>query len=135
MASFEDLKKKYQSVLDMVQQQNVQMKNLHFEGNKLIMKGVAPTQEAANHVWDEIKRINPKLDDITADFPIDPNLAKSAASKQQMYTVKAGDTLSKISKQFYGESNKYMQILEANRGKLDDPDKIQPGQQLKITAA
>jgi nucleoid-associated protein YgaU len=135
MASFEDLKKKYQSVLDMVQQQNVQMKNLHFEGNKLIMRGAAPTQEAANHVWDEIKRINPKLDDITADFPIDPNLAKSAASKQQMYTVKAGDTLSKISKQFYGESNKYMQIFEANRDKLDDPDKIQPGQQLKIPAA
>src|SRR4029078_7766435 len=98
MASFEELKKKYQSVLDVVQQQNVQMKNLHFEGNKLVMKGMAPSVQAANRVWNEIKRINPNLDDITADFPVDPNLAKSAASSQQSYTVKSGDTLSKISK-------------------------------------
>jgi nucleoid-associated protein YgaU len=136
MASFEELKQKYKSVLDVVQQQNVQMKNLHFEGNKLVMKGAAPSLDAANRVWDEIKRVNPKADDITADFPVDANLAKSAAgTKQEMYTVKAGDTLSKISKQFYGDSNKYMHIFEANKDKLKDPDKIQPGQQLKIPAA
>jgi nucleoid-associated protein YgaU len=135
MASLEELKKKYQSVLDVVQQQNVQMKNLHLEGNKLIIKGTAPSQDAANRVWDEIKRINPRLDDLTADFPVDPNLVKSPGAKQQMYIVKAGDTLSKISKQFYGDSNKYMQIFEANRDKLADPDKIQVGQELKIPAA
>src|SRR5262245_24341347 len=135
MASFEELKGKYQSVLDVVRQQNVQMKNLHFEGIKLVMRGAAPSIQAANRVWDEIKRINPKLDDITADFPVAPNLAASAASSQQTYKVKAGDTLSKISKQFYGDSNKYMQIFDANRDKLTDPDKIQPGQELRIPAA
>jgi nucleoid-associated protein YgaU len=135
MSSFEDLKHKYKSVLDLTQQHHVQMKNLHMEGNKLVMKGVAPSPEAANRLWDEIKRINPRLDDITVDFPVDPNLAKAAGVKHQLYTVKAGDTLSKISKQFYGDSNKYMQIFEANRDKLKDPDKIQIGQELKIPAA
>jgi nucleoid-associated protein YgaU len=52
----------------------------------------------------------------------------------QSYTVKSGDTLSKISKQFYGDSNEYMQIFYANREELKDPDKIQVGQELKIPA-
>jgi nucleoid-associated protein YgaU len=50
----------------------------------------------------------------------------------QTYTVKAGDTLSKISRQFYGDANEYMRIFYANRDKLRDPDKIQVGQQLSI---
>jgi nucleoid-associated protein YgaU len=49
--------------------------------------------------------------------------------------VKPGDTLSKISKQFYGNPNEYMRIFYANREKLIDPDKIQVGQQLTIPPA
>ena len=48
------------------------------------------------------------------------------------YTVKKGDTLSKISKQFYGDANAYKKIFDANRDQLKDPDKIQPGQVLRI---
>jgi nucleoid-associated protein YgaU len=51
---------------------------------------------------------------------------------EQTYTVAKGDTLSHISKQFYGSANKWNAIFEANRDQLDDPDKIQPGQVLKI---
>jgi nucleoid-associated protein YgaU len=53
----------------------------------------------------------------------------------QMYTVKPGDTLSKISKQFYGNPNDYMKIFNANRDKLKDPDQIKIGQELKIPPA
>ncbi len=52
----------------------------------------------------------------------------------ETYTVKAGDTLSKISKQQYGDANEYIGIFYANRDKLKDPDKIQVGQQLTIPA-
>jgi LysM repeat protein len=136
MPTFEELKAKYQSVLQVIQDQQIQMKNLHIEGNKLVMKGVAPSLEAANAVWNEIKRINPKGDDVSADFPVDTNLkAAPAAASVKLYTVKSGDTLSKISKQFYGDPNAYMKIFNANRDKLNDPDKIQPGQELKIPAA
>ena len=53
----------------------------------------------------------------------------------QTYTVQAGDTLSGIAKKFYNDSNKYMIIFEANRNVLQNPDKIQPGQQLRIPKA
>ncbi|CAN5621342.1 peptidoglycan-binding protein LysM [soil metagenome] len=48
------------------------------------------------------------------------------------YTVKSGDTLSKIAKEHYGSASKYPAIFEANRPMLSDPDKIYPGQVLRI---
>jgi len=50
----------------------------------------------------------------------------------QYYTVKSGDNLSKVSKQYYGDPNKYMKIFEANKPMLSHPDKIYPGQVLRI---
>jgi len=132
VASFEELKAKYQSVLDVIQNKQVHMANLHMQDGKLFMKGTAPSQEAANAVWDAIKKVNPKTDDILADFPIDTNLQSSSG---RTYKVKPGDTLSKISQQFFGDPNKYQKIFEANRDKLSDPNKIQVGQELKIPAA
>jgi nucleoid-associated protein YgaU len=138
MATFDELKGKYQTVIQLIQAQGVQLANLHVQDGKLLMKGTAPSQDAANKVWDEIKRINPRLDDIIADFPVDTSRAAAGTSKVsnfQTYTVKAGDTLSKISKQFYGNANDYMRIFEANKDQLKNPDQIQPGQNLKIPAA
>jgi nucleoid-associated protein YgaU len=141
MASFEEQKMKYQSVIQQIQAQGIQVANLHQQDGKLFIKGTAPSLEAANKVWNEIKRINPKLDDIIADFPVDPSLAPKTAGSQtqilrfQTYKVKQGDTLSKISQQFYGNSNDYMRIFDANKDKLKDPDHINVGQELKIPAA
>jgi nucleoid-associated protein YgaU len=133
MATLDELKGKYQSVIQLIQAQGVQLANLHVQDGKLFMKGAAPSLDAANKVWDEIKRINPRLDDIIADFPVDTSRATTAAF--QNYTVKSGDTLSKISKQFYGNANDYMRIFEANKDQLKNPDQIKPGQNLKIPAA
>ncbi len=58
----------------------------------------------------------------------------SAAPESQMYEVVSGDTLSKISNEFYGTPNKYPQIFEANKPMLSHPDKIYPGQVLRIPA-
>jgi nucleoid-associated protein YgaU len=55
--------------------------------------------------------------------------------ESQMYTVVKGDNLSKISKEFYGTPNKYPQIFEANKPMLTHPDKIYPGQVLRIPPA
>jgi nucleoid-associated protein YgaU len=59
-----------------------------------------------------------------------PAAAKEAPAV--MYTVKSGDSLSKIAKQHYGSASKYMIIFEANKPMLKDPDKIYPGQTLRI---
>jgi len=132
MALLDDLKSKYQTVIQQIQTEGVQLANLHVQDGKLFMKGTAPSLEAANKVWNEIKRINPKLDDITADFPVVPSTQTTTA---QTYTVKAGDTLSKISKQFYGNTADYMRIFDANKDQLKDPDQIKIGQELKIPPA
>jgi LysM repeat protein len=140
---FEELKQKYQSVLRTVEQQQVQLQNLHVENNKLVIKGTAPSEQAKNKIWDEIKLVNPNADDITADFTVAQGATQAAAagggtrSAQggQSYTVKAGDSLSKISQQFYGDAHEYMRIFYANQDKISDPDKIQPGMNLTIPAA
>lgn len=131
---FEQLKGKYQSLLRVTDQQQIQLQNLHVQDNKLFIRGVAPSDNAKNRFWDELKRINPAIDDITADITVDQSRPQ-AAGGGQTYTVKPGDTLSKISKEFYGDANDYMRIFNANRDKLKDPDKIQPGQVLTIPEA
>ena len=135
---FNELKQKYQTVLTVSDQEHIQFLNLHIQDNKLYIKGIAPSEDAKNKFWDQAKLANPNADDITADISVDASRAMGAAAGGgqapggQTYTVKSGDNLSKISKQFYGDANEYMRIFYANRDKLNDPDKIQVGQQLTI---
>ncbi|NWG13529.1 MAG: LysM peptidoglycan-binding domain-containing protein [Acidobacteria bacterium] len=135
MDRLEELKTKYQTVLKAIQDKGVRLANLHLQDNKLFVRAAAPSQAVKNQIWDLIKIINPKYDDITADITIDQNLAPKAAPAPpppKTYTVLAGDTLSKISKHFYGDATKYMKIFEANRDKLSNPDLIKVGQVLTI---
>ena len=135
---FNELKQKYQTLLTVSDQERIQFQNLHVENNKLFIRGIAPSEEAKNKFWDQVKLINPNADDITADISVDQSRAMGAAAGGgqgaggQTYEVKSGDNLSKISKQFYGDANEYMRIFYANRDKLNDPDKIQVGQRLVI---
>jgi LysM repeat protein len=135
---FNELKQKYQTVLTTADSQKIQFLNLHVQDNKLFIKAIAPSDEAKNKFWDQIKLVNPNADDITADISVDSSRAMGAAAGGgqggggQTYEVKSGDNLSKISKQFYGDSSEFMRIFYANRDKLNDPDKIQVGQQLII---
>jgi nucleoid-associated protein YgaU len=99
---------------------------------KLYFKGTVATQEDANKIWDAIKTIPTWSKDVVADIQAKPGGAAAAAA--QTYTVKSGDTLSKIAKQSLGDANAYMRIFEANRDQLSDPDQIKPGQVLKIPA-
>jgi nucleoid-associated protein YgaU len=135
---FESLKQKYSLVLSAIQQQGIRLEHLHEENGKLMIAGKAPSSEAKNRVWDKIKQIDSAYPDVNADITVDSSVASGEGSSssqgeaEQTYTVEAGDTLSKISKQFYGEASLYMNIFEANRDKLTDPNKIQPGMELRI---
>ena len=135
---FNELKQKYQTVLTTADNERIQFLNLHVQDNKLFVRAIAPSEEAKNKFWDQIKLVNPNADDITADISVDSSRAMGAAAGGgqggggQTYEVKSGDNLSKISKQFYGDSNEYMRIFYANRDQLKDPDKIQIGQKLVI---
>ena len=99
---------------------------------KLYFKGTVATQEQANKIWDAIKTIPDWPQEIVAD--IKATGAGAASTAQSTYTVKPGDTLSKIAKEMLGNASAYHEIFEANRDQLSDPDKIKPGQVLKIPA-
>jgi LysM repeat protein len=133
-ANLDQLKLKYQSVLNLMNTLKVQLKNLHIQDNKLVIRGVAQTKDDANKVWNQIKLVDKdyKLDlmaEIT--FPSDAPAPK-AAPTARLHKVVAGDTLSKIAKKYYGNANEYMKIFEANKDILKDPNKINVGQELII---
>jgi nucleoid-associated protein YgaU len=134
---FDQLKLKYQSVLNFMQAENVQLQNLNLQDNKLLIRGMAPSQDVKNKVWDQIKLADPNYSDLIADIQ-SPAVAAAAAAASgptttaRTYTVQPGDNLSKISKEVYGNANQYMKIFEATKDKLSDPDKIKAGMELVI---
>src|SRR5687768_18485983 len=87
---FQELKQKYATVLSMIDQQQIQLRNLHVQDNKLFIRGTAPSEEAKNRVWDQIKLANPSHDDITADITVQPGQSGTGhgAATGQIYTVK-----------------------------------------------
>ncbi|MBO0799678.1 MAG: LysM peptidoglycan-binding domain-containing protein [Blastocatellia bacterium] len=99
------------------------VQNLNMEGDKILIRGVVPTDFAKNQVWDVVKRIDPTVSDAIIDVNVQSGL---------IYKVVSGDTLSKIAKRFYGDSGAYQKIFEANRDQLNDPNKIQIGQELRL---
>lgn len=137
-ARLNELKGKYGSALRAIEQQGIRLQNVHVQDDKLYIKGAAPSAEAKNKIWDAVKAVDASYNDLTLDITVDPSAAPAAGSgpKQEaggsIHTVVSGDTLSKIAKQYYGDANSYMKIFDANKDKLKDPDKIQPGQVLVI---
>lgn len=85
---------------------------------------------------DSTEQVTKRADfsDVQSSVSSTEEITASTAPTDQTYTVEKGDTLSHIAKQFYGKANKWNAIFEANRDQLDDPDKIKPGQVLKIPA-
>jgi nucleoid-associated protein YgaU len=116
-------------------------KRLHFdgsaqqEGSKLNFRGTVGSEDEKNQIWNAIKTVTDWQTDINADIRVVPRAQPAAAPAARTYTVKAGDTLSKIAKEHLGDANAYMKIFNANTDQLSDPDTIKPGQVLKIPAA
>lgn len=125
-------------------------KQLKFQGaaderdGKLYFHGTVNNQDEANQIWNALKTVPDWQKDIVADIKVHPAAqAQPAAPASQpaqapashaneTYTVQSGDTLSSIAKKFLGNANAYMDIFNANKDQLSDPDKIKPGQVLKI---
>ncbi|HEX7086157.1 MAG TPA: LysM peptidoglycan-binding domain-containing protein [Vicinamibacterales bacterium] len=117
---------KYGDVLGLAQELGVRDGNWKEENGKIKMWGKTQYQLEANLLWDKIKEHPGWENEVVAD------IQATDKSMFGQYTVKAGDTLSKISQRFLGSANRYMDIFNANKDTLKDPDKIQVGQQLVI---
>jgi nucleoid-associated protein YgaU len=101
---------------------------------KLHFKGTVATEAEKNEIWTAIKTIPTWQKDVVADIQVTGGgaAAPAAPAKAKTYTVKAGDTLSAIAKAHLGNANAYMKIFELNKDQLTDPDKIKPGQVLRL---
>jgi LysM repeat protein len=99
------------------------------ESDKLRVTGTASYQLAKDELWNAIKRHVGWEDDLAADIKV-ANL-----DLHGQYTVKGGDSLSKIARYIYGDASAFTTIFEANRDILKTPDVIHPGQVLKIPRA
>ena len=107
--------------------------NAEERDGKLYFKGTVATEAEKNEIWSAIKTIPTWQKDVVADIQVTggPSAGAGAAAAKS-YTVKAGDTLSEIAKQHLGNAGAYMKIFELNKDQLTDPDKIKPGQVLRL---
>ena len=119
---------KYGPVLDLCNRFNMKDAQV-YERDEGYLKiyGIVHTQYEKNKIWDKIKEIGGESpSDIKADIRIETK------DYYHIYKVESGDTLGKIAKEFLGAAGKYMEIFNANKDKLSNPDLIKVGQELKI---
>ena len=114
-----------------IEKQNLGLSGLGvtFDGatGKVTLSGNAPSEEAA-------EKAGLAAGNVASVSDVDNNLQYPAGTASQFHDVVSGDTLSAIAKKYYGDANKYNVIFEANKPMLSDPNKIYPGQKLRIPA-
>jgi nucleoid-associated protein YgaU len=120
------LMEQYSNVFQLANQLGLKNPEVSEQNGKLRIKGMTAFQADANQLWDAIKTHPNWANEIVADIQ---------AERKDIYgvhTVASGDTLSKLAKRYLGDANAYMKIFEANRDQLTDPNRINPGQVLKL---
>ena len=123
------VREKYQSLLDLAGQGGVGDLQVSEEGDVLHVSGTAPSEEVKQRLWDEYNRIDPDMRSGDLVMNISVGGGGQGGGGEETYTVKSGDTLSKIG-HHHGVS--WQDIFEANKDTIKDPDKIFPGQTLRI---
>jgi nucleoid-associated protein YgaU len=124
---------KYQSLIDLANQSGVGNLQVSEEGDVLHVTGTAPSEDAKNKIWEEYGRLDPDMR--SGDLVLNLEVGGGASwgeggGGEESYTVKSGDSLSAIG-QHHGVA--WRDIYEANKDVIgDNPDKIKPGQQLRI---
>jgi nucleoid-associated protein YgaU len=121
-----------QAIADYVRSQKLEVANMKiaFDGasSTVTVSGEAPDQATREKVvlcCGNVAGVEQVRDEMTVAKP---------SEVSRFHTVKSGDSLSKIAKEMYGDASQYMKIFDANKPMLKDPDKIYPGQLLRIPA-
>jgi LysM repeat protein len=126
MADLDQLKQKYAPVIDTIQgfsEYGATLDTVDLDGEQLHLKGTVPSTVIANRVWDSIKEVDATFSDLHHEIA-------TTGGDNQPYTIKSGDTLSHVSKVFYGSPNHYMLIVKENN--LADPNNVPIGTTLQV---
>lgn len=126
MADLNALQQKYAPVLQTLKEfepYGAHVDTVDLQGDKLHIKGEVPSKVVANRVWDVIKQCDPNYSDLAHEIG-------TTGGDDQSYTIQPGDNLSKVSKLFYGNPNKYEVIAKHNN--LSNPDRVQAGEKINV---
>ncbi len=114
-----------------LQRAGVTVYGLQVSGNSVV--GTVGSEDERSQAYSAIAGTDNSMNlNISVDPAFQTQAANAAAAGSRSYTVQAGDSLSKIAKQFYGDAAQWKRIHEANRDAIPNPDLIRPGQQLTI---
>jgi nucleoid-associated protein YgaU len=119
---------KYGDLFALANQIGLKNPDVKEDGGKLKISGQTEFQLDANRLWDNIKTHQNWENEIVA------NIQARRSDLFGVHTVVAGDTLSRLAREYLGDEKRYMEIFKANAGVLTNPDKIQLGQKLNIPA-
>lgn len=117
---------KYKALLELANQLQLRELEIEERSGKLVIKGKSPYGLEKDLFWDKLKSYEGWEAEVSADLRVENT------DLFGIWTVKPGDSLSKIAKSAYDDAKLYMRIFEANKDQLKDPDKIHPGQKLKL---
>lgn len=123
------LESKYTNAINTARQGGISLTELQEANGKLQVKGTAEYQMQKDAFFDELKK------QTGWENEVDAHIKVSNMDYYGMYTIQPGDTLSKIAGRYLGDSNKYMQIAEANTDTITDPDNIKAGATIKLPLA
>jgi nucleoid-associated protein YgaU len=117
---------KYGDLFKLANQIGLKNPDVKEEAGKLKISGRTEYQLEANRLWDNIKTHQGWENEIVA------NIQAERSDVFGVHTVESGETLSKLAKAYLGDANRYMDIFNANKDTLTNPDMIKVGQKLKI---
>ena len=123
------LMEKYSDLFKLANEIGLKNPDVQEQNGRLRIVGQTEYQLDANRLWDNIKTHPGWENDLLVD------ISAQRTDALGVHEVVAGDTLSKIAKRYLGDGNRYMDVFNANKGTLTDPDKIKVGQKLTIPKA
>ena len=122
------LMEKYSDLFALANQIGLKNPDVKEEAGKLTIVGQTEYQLDANRLWDNIKTHGGWENEVVAD------IQAQRSDVFGVHTVVAGETLSRLAKEYLGDAGRYMEIFNANTDTLSNPDQIKVGQKLKLPA-
>lgn len=122
------LQDKYGELVNLATSKGVTGLQVAEQNGVLYVTGTAPSAAVKDELWDTYEKLDPNMR--SGDMVLNITLAEGEAAMQTEYEVKAGDSLSKIARNYPGLT--WQAIYDANKDQIKNPDIIHPGQKLKI---